>query len=279
MGKREKKLIGIICPEPESETYGMIVGCIEKILSDEGAEVLIGITRFDRVRKADVYSMMIYQAKADGIIVIGSGADLKNPDKIPTVSITEGNEYASSESEIAVNIKNTMEELVLFLKKESYRRVGFIGEKLTESRLEAFKSAMRKEGLPLLNDYIYISNSSRFADAGVEGMSSFIKNSTIPEVFFTAYDNIAFGAMKTAKENGLKVPDDVSFIGINDISPSEYMDVPLSSIETNYAETAKAAADLILSQIKNKYGTVKKRCPVISARLNLRKSLKTKNEK
>ena len=126
-----------------------------------------------------------------------------------------------------------MEELVLFLKKENYRKVGFLGESLTQSRLEAFKSAMRKAGLPILNEYIYIAKAARFAEAGIEGMKALIDSRNIPEVIITAYDNIAFGAMKYAKENGLKVPDDISFIGINDITPSEYMDVPLSSIETN----------------------------------------------
>jgi LacI family transcriptional regulator len=270
-GEKGKTLVGIICPEPESETYGMLVGYIEKGLYERGAETLVGISRFDSKRKSELYSELIYRAKADGIIVLGSKQGLKNPDNVPTVSILEG-DY--SESAVSVNIKETMEQLFLLLKNENYRRVGFIGERLTVGRLQAFKSAMRKEGLPLLSEYIYIAESARFAEAGVEGMEAFIKNGNIPEVIITAYDNIAFGAMKAAKEHGLKIPDDISFIGINDITTSEYMDVPLSSIETNYSEVSRTAVNLIISQIESKNVAVKKKSPMIPAKLNLRKSVK-----
>ncbi len=275
-GKSEKKLIGIICPEPESETYGMLVGNIENFLYENGAEVLIGVSRFDDKRKAAIYSRLIYQAKADGVIVIGSNTGLKNPDNIPTVFIKETSECDLPETDIAVNVDKTMEELVCFLKNQGYRHIGFIGEKLTLGRLKSFKSAMRKEGLPLLNNYIYTADSVRFAEAGVEGMTSFIKSGNLPEVIITAYDNIAFGAMKAAKENGISVPNDVSFIGINDITPSEYMDVPLSSIETNYAEVAKTAADVLLSKIDKSYKRNNKNGLLIPAKLNIRKSVKVK---
>ena len=276
-GKREKKLIGIICPEPESETYGMLVGNIERFLYENDAESLIGISRFDDKRKAALYSELIYGARADGIIVIGSNTGLKNPDNIPTVFIKETSDRNLPETDIAVNVYETMEELVCFLKNQGYRQIGFIGEKLTQGRLRDFKSAMRKEGLPLLNKYIYVAENVRFAEAGIEGMNSFIKNGKIPEVIITAYDNIAFGAMKAAKENGISVPNDVSFIGINDITPSEYMDVPLSSIETNYAEVAKTAAEVLLSKIDKKYKKADKQGLLIPAKLNLRKSVKVKN--
>ena len=276
-GEKGKPLVGIICPEPESETYGMLVGSIEKLLWENGVESLIGISRFDSKRKTELYSELIYRARADGMIILGTTQGLKNPDNIPTISIVEGVE-TPSESKVSVNIKETMSELVLFLKKENYRRVGFIGEKLTENRLKTFKSAMRTEGLPLLEEYIYIAETARFAEAGIEGMETFIKRGTVPEVIITAYDNIAFGAMKSAKENGLKIPDDISFIGINDITPSEYMDVPLSSIETNYSEVSATAVNLLLSQIRKGRKIQKAKSPMILAKLNLRKSVKTKKE-
>lgn len=275
-GKKEKKLIGILCPEPESETYGMLVGSIERFLYKNNAQTLVGIFRFDSKRKAELYSQLIYQANADGVIVIGSSTDLKNPDNIPTVFIKETADCNLPETAIAINVYETMEKLVCFLKNQGYRKIGFIGEKLTLGRLKAFKSAMRKEGLSLLNEYIYISDCERFAEAGVEGMKSFIKNGNIPEVIITAYDNIAFGAMKVAKQNGISIPNDVSFIGINDITPSEYMDVPLSSIETNYAEVAKIAVEVLLSKIDKKHTRTEKNTLFVPTKLNLRRSVKVK---
>ena len=71
-GKRGGKIVGIICPEPESETYGITVGAIERALHKRGVETLVGISRFDAKRARDIYSSMVYRARVDGIISIGA---------------------------------------------------------------------------------------------------------------------------------------------------------------------------------------------------------------
>jgi DNA-binding LacI/PurR family transcriptional regulator len=76
VGKSEKKLIGIICPEPESETYGMLVGNIENFLRENGAEALIGIFRFDDERKAAMVSnlMVVLCSDKDTQPIVNSGS-------------------------------------------------------------------------------------------------------------------------------------------------------------------------------------------------------------
>ena len=47
-------------------------------------------------------------------------------------------------------------------------------------------------------------------------MSEFIQSEDMPTAVFAASDYIAFGAMKAIKENGLKIPEDISVIGFDD---------------------------------------------------------------
>ncbi len=275
-GKQKKRLVGIICPEPESEIYGITVGSIEKALSSRGIETFIGISRFDKKRSASLYSELIYRARADGVIIIGSGSDLKNPDNIPTVMMGEVSSESSVGIGVSINLEETMDELFALIKKHGYKKIGFIGESLTESRLNAYRHAMRKHGFPLQESFIYIADDSRFAEAGIDGMSSFIERGNIPEIIITAYDNIAFGAMKVARERGYKIPEDISFVGINDITTSEYLDVPLTTIGTSDAHMTEKVVEILISKMDNKAGSRNRSSLVFPANLKIRESIKIK---
>lgn len=274
-GKGTKRVIGIILPEPESETYGIAVGKIENALRERGAEVLIGISRFSKDRARDLYSYMIHRAGVDGIVLFGEINGLKKAEYVPTVIISETEHEGFVGTDIVINLKEAMNDLVSLLKKRGYRRIGFIGEGLTSSRLNAFKHSMRTNGLPLHEDMIFVAKHSRFAEAGMDGMKAFIDSGVIPEVIITAYDNIAFGAMKVAKENGYSIPDDIAFVGINDIDTSEYVSTSLTSIDTSYEEVAASAADILLKRIDNKENKRLPKSLNIPARIKVRESMKT----
>jgi len=277
-GANSKKIVGIIIPEPESETYGIAVGKIEKTLLKKGVESLIGISRFNKERTRELYSSMVYRAKVDGIIVFGALDGVNNIDSVPTVLISESKQNNSIGINVVINLDEAMDQLISLLKKQGFKRIGFIGENLTGARLETFKHAMRSNGLPIYEEYIFVAKDKRFAEAGMQGMLSFIGAGTVPEVIITAYDNIAFGAMKAAREQGYTIPDDISFIGINDITTSEYMSAPLSSIDTNYEDVANTAVNILLDRININAKKKPSAKLKISAKIKLRESIKVEEK-
>ena len=133
---------------------------------------------------------------------------------------------------------------------------------------------MRTNGLPLYEDMIFVAKHSRFAEAGMDGMKAFIDSGVIPEVIITAYDNIAFGAMKVARERGYSIPEDISFVGINDIDTSEYVSTSLASIDTSYEEVASSAVKMLLDRIEGKEKKSLSRSLKIPARIRVRESMK-----
>ena len=212
-GENNKIIVGIICPEPESETYGIAVGKIEKALYKRGANALIGISRFSKERVRELYLTMAQRARVDGIVVFGGIDAICGVEYVPTVVISEAQSEDPTDINIVISLSDAVNELVALLKKEGYRRIGFIGESLTTARLDAFKHAIRRNGLPLYEEMIFVAKSARFAEAGMDGMRAFINSGNVPEVIITAYDNIAFGAMRVAKENGFLISNDIEKIG------------------------------------------------------------------
>ena len=83
------------------------------------------------------------------------------------VCIREGADTGSPHATISVDLSDTFLALLKLINDQGYKKVGFISEELTVSRLNNFKHAMRKVGLPLKNEYIAVPKGARFADVGI----------------------------------------------------------------------------------------------------------------
>ncbi len=273
-GPRDRRMIALIFPESESEYYGTQIGILEKEFSKRGADTVIALTRFDAKREARLFRELVYRMKVDGVIVSGSGRLIDNHDEIPLVTISSASARAEHSDNIHVDLKNGVREMIGLIKEYGHRSVGFIGETLTQQKYDFFCSAMRYHGLPLLDRYIAVSNK-RFAPCGEDCMRMLIERGDVPSVIVAAYDQIAYGAVRYAKAHGYDIPKDISFVGMDDISVTDYLDVPLTSLHTHTEDVCARVADLIFKRIDNRHYRERTEI-VIPATLNLRKSLAQK---
>ena len=82
-------------------------------------------------------------------------------------------------------------------------------------------------------------------NSAYECMTRIIDSRHIPEAIFCAGDIFAVGAMKCAIEHGYKIPDDISFMGIDDILISSYINPPLTTIRIDKKEIGYISFDLL----------------------------------
>ncbi len=269
---RVRPLIGLLFPEPESEYYGREIGILERALNDRGADVIISFTRFDPEQAARMFREFAYRMKVDGIILSGSGEMIRNSDELPLIVITNAGQTAQNADAVRIDSSKGIKELIETVKKYGHSNVGFIGEKLTNVKEMKFRQAMRLVGLPVYDKYISISEE-RFAKAGEDGMRRLIERGAIPSVIIAAYDQIAYGAMRCAKECGYRIPDDISFVGMDDISATSYLDVPLSSIHINLEDVCSQVVDLLFKRIENRHYRSRREITVPTT-VKIRESLK-----
>ena len=85
-----------------------------------------------------------------------------------------------------------------------------------------------------------------------------------PTAVLTGYDQIAIGAMRCIWDYGLKIPDDISIIGRNDISEAAYLNIPLTSISTYNEDYCQIVVEAIFEKIKLKDSCAKKKIRVSS---------------
>ena len=269
-GPREKPIIALIFPESESEFYGRQIGLLEREIEKRGGDTVIAVTRFDPEREARLFTDLVYRMSVDGVILCGKGLNIKNTDEIPLVIIGRGAEGVRADSVIS-DYLGSMVELMGLIKEYGHREIGFIGERHTAYKLGLCKKAMRRHGLAVKDEY-FVTTEARFAASGEVGMRELIERGKIPSAIVAAYDQIAFGAMRYATERGYKIPDDISFVGIDDIMAADYVGVPLTSLHVHFEDVCDKIVDLLFKKMDNRYYRARESL-TIPITVNLRESL------
>jgi LacI family transcriptional regulator len=138
------------------------------------------------------------------------------------------------------------------------KRIAHIGgESISTSvgRLHGYKEALAFNRLPFRRELV--ATRLRLEEAGVEigshAMSDLLKLKNRPDAVFCYNDLTAVGAVRCLRAHGLRVPEDVAVIGCGNLRLSEFLEVPLSTIDQSTQKQGEKAASLALSLIDRQH--------------------------
>ena len=246
-----KKVIGVICPEITSDYYNMFASILNRKIVERGGLMTLSVGNFDPAREAELFTYYSSYCGVDGVILINPSGEIKNPFHFPAVSILPAKASENVDT-VQIDFAAAIGSAIGYLKEKGHTRVAFAGETLTAAKQALFESAMRKAGLPLRAAWIK-NSSKRFEEAGEEMMRGWLIEGPLPTAILAAYDYIAIGIIKVLREHGLRVPEDISVIGMDDIAMAPYLDTSLSSIRTYTEEACGQTVDLITKKFENPY--------------------------
>ena len=141
-------------------------------------------------------------------------------------------------------------------------------------RLEGYKRALAKRKLaPLPGHVISLGRSGDHTGekGGYEAARQLLTTGTRPDGIFCFNDPCALGAMRAILDAGLRIPEDVAVVGCGNLSYSDFLRVPLSSVDQGSESIGKSAADLAL-RIAHRKTKTKPRAEFISPRVVVRAS-------
>jgi LacI family transcriptional regulator len=132
------------------------------------------------------------------------------------------------------------------------RRIAHIGgEGLSPSvgRLAGYRNALAAAKLRMPEHYVVTRGLIEESgdSAGYQAMQELLGRRPLPDAVFCYNDLAAIGAMKAVMESGLRVPQDIAFVGCGNLRYAEYLKVPLSSIDQGTERMGFAAAKLALA--------------------------------
>ncbi len=153
--------------------------------------------------------------------------------------------YVNADSELASYVATS------YLTQNGHKKIAFIGScYLPEYYLQTFngfKSAIDKLNTELPS--AWIQNTATDEKDAYLCMQKILDSKALPTAVFCAGDIYAIGAIKCAKANGYKVPEDISFIGIDDILLSGYIEPALTTVRIEPVKMGALAMQLLMQKI------------------------------
>jgi LacI family transcriptional regulator len=129
-----------------------------------------------------------------------------------------------------------------------HRRIGFIaGPKrllCSRARLDGYGAALAAAGLEI--DPALVYQGDFYHESGFAGAQALMELDQPPTAIFAASDTMALGAFEAVRRRGLRVPDDVSVVGFDDLPESKWTSPPLTTVRQPLAEMGIVAARTVL---------------------------------
>jgi len=155
---------------------------------------------------------------------------------------------------IGIDNQKASLEAVDYLIQSGHRKIATITGKLNAQagmqRLEGFKKALSASKIDLDKRYIVAGDWSQ--ESGRVAMKKLLSLEQPPTAVFVAGDEMALGAIAVTKEAGRKIPDDISFVGFDNIPQANSKEVSLTTIEQPFPELARSGIKNLMQVIKKK---------------------------
>jgi len=236
--------VAVIVPEIISVYYSRLATAISEELEARNIIPCIYVTNFDKKQLSRIIDS-ITDSKIDGIIST-THTPLDKPAAPPMVHFLIGHQGAYDS--VGIDHDSAIFEAVEYLVKLGHTDIGFIGEKLTNAKLISFKKSATALKLTISDKNIFVSKK-RFEEIGYEAVKYFVKRKNLPTALLCAYDEIAMGAIHAFKHYSVRVPEDISVIGMNDIPYAAYAEIPLTTISIANREAPRLAVEMLCDRI------------------------------
>lgn len=204
----------------------------------------------------DTYENFMISNNFDGSFIAGLNfkspilKELKNT-SIPTI-LFDNNLIGEKIATINNENLNTISELVTILKNLGHTKIGFIhGDKnsfVSNERFAGYIIGQMINGLDYLPSYTYFGNFSE--ESGYEAANYF--SQTDVTAIICASDTMAIGLMRGLEEKGLKIPQDISVTGYDDLDIASYVKPALTTIRQDLDLIGEKAFSMLTSMMMNR---------------------------
>ena len=246
LGTGKSHIYGMIISDIENPFFPELVKCFERIAVEHGHEVLIANTDY-RAERMEVCVRRMLERKVDGVAIMTSEMDselirMLSGRGIPIVFLDTG-AVGDRISDISLDYESGVDQAIDHLTSLGHRKIGFVGGPVNlasaRTRHRAFLASLERKKLGHREEFIRAGNH-RF-DGGYAAMADILKLDQRPTAVLASNDLTAIGVMRAIYAAGLRVPEDISVVGFDDIALSSFMSPPLTTIRLPRAHIAEYA--------------------------------------
>ena len=270
---QRSKSIGVLLPDITAPFFGNVLTALDKVLRENGYHSLISCYSSNHGLERDNLSFLL-SAGIDGLIYAAEDLSLDEfyeltaTRKIPVVQLDRTLQGLDADA-VLVNNAEASYAAVSHLIEKGHRRVAMIsGPKSVFSAKErqiGYLRALSDRGV-LYDDQLVISQQNDFA-TGYLGFESLMQLADKPTAVFTTNHNITMGFLTAAREQGLRIPEDVDIFGFDCVEICSMLRPPIPVIHQPETEIGALAANYLIQRLDGYTG--EPRMTKLKCKLNL----------
>ncbi len=240
-------LIVAMVPDISNPFFAEVIRGIEQVAHQNRYSVLLGDTQNSPGRE-QAYANLLDTKQADGLITLLP--------HIPNISATAQSrivnacEYVKDRSVTSVYVDNiaAAHEATSYLITLGHRNVAFItgpmNSPISVDRDQGYEKALTLAGIKRQRALTVTGDFS--VESGIRAVESLLARADRFSAVFCSNDEMAIGAVNALKAHNLRVPDDISVVGFDDIHFARYSDPPLTTVAQPKAELGREAMSMLI---------------------------------
>ena len=249
---RQTRTIALVVHDISNPYFAAIAGVAEDHARAAGYSMVLYNTRDDVKREAD-YIRCAVESWVDGVLFVSTRDHMKSIQTldtagIPSVAVERIPEHYTGPSVTVDNVRagRMAAEHLLALGHTSLAHIcGPLWLRSSRDRLSGYRQAIEAAGLALPEDAA--PEGDWGCESGRQAMQGLLGRAPRPTAVFAANDRLAIGAMLAVYEAGLRVPADISIVGLDDIEVAAYQSPPLTTIRQSFTDLATEGVRLLLA--------------------------------
>ena len=251
MRSRKKNLVGLIMPDIAYPFAIEVMKGVNRAIAESEFDLLLYTTgdvrKSGRAFHEQKYVSLLTNSISDGVVIVAPVAGEFNIDA-PIVSIDPLASNPNFPAVHATNYQGAVDAME-YLLGLGHKRIGYIsGRAELESsnrRLMGYCDALKNAGIAV--DEELIASGDYTTVTGVNGARRLLALERPPTVIFASNDQMAMGVYQVAEEMGLRIPEDLSVAGFDNIPESKYMG--LTTVDQFISEMGFVATQMLIKLI------------------------------
>lgn len=264
---RKTHTIAMLVPEYSNFFYSEMFQGAEDVALMNGYMVLVCST----LRRADselAYIRELLRRNVDGIIFNTYAVNDETMEFLKRISddlpIVLMNRLLSDDDRFSYVYTDgfaATRSAVSYLAERGHRSIGYIRNvrniSITEDRFEGYLAGMKDCGLPVDPAFLYqmeepVDPNPDYIDLGRRIGARIAASSKRPDALLSVIDMLAIGCIKECRRQGMRIPEDMSVVGFDNVSLSQLVEPELTTIAQPTRKLGQKAAQIIIDRINGK---------------------------
>ena len=252
------RTIGLLVTASANPFFAEVVKGVEDYCFNQRYSLILCNTE-NQLERQRHYLRMLMEKRVDGLLVICTDLDqeiqnlLRGYQQVPQVVMDWGgtSDFANV---INDNVRSGAYLAGRHLMEQGHRHIacitGQLHKQTTQLRLDGVRDALGEFDVTLADSDILEGDYEM--QSGHDAMLELLRRPQRPTAVFAFDDPMAIGAICAAAQAGLRIPEDLSVIGYDDVEMAQFSNPPLTTIRHPKAELGALAVELLVSRIRNK---------------------------